>query len=159
MPEIHYGVIETATGDLVRCGFSDFTSTLIAGESQRSDCPFPGQPKRKTGLSQIHRWNGSAWVLVTFATGSGIVREGTVRVATPVAGLTIPSKETWYTTDNGDGTYSGKTRETAYTYDGDQKLTQKTDTTYYSDGVICSTQSYAYVTNKLLETIEKRAVV
>ncbi len=158
MAETHYGVIETATGNLLRCGFSDFTSTLVAGESQRADCPFPGLTKRTFGLSQIHRWNGTAWVLAAFATGSGAILDGKVKVTTPVSGLTIPSLEAWYVTDNGDGTYSNKTRQVAYTYDAFSALTQKVETVYYSNGVVADTITYTYFTNQAVEAIEKKAV-
>jgi|GEM_PF-3026604 len=61
----HNGVIEDASGDLLRCGFTNFD--LGPGESQRNDCPHPGyvvsDPKESTG--EFHRWNGSSWELAT----------------------------------------------------------------------------------------------
>ena len=66
----HCGVINTVSGDLLRCGFCDFENdgSFDSGtETQRTDVPFPAytesDPKVATG--EFHRWNGSAWVLVT----------------------------------------------------------------------------------------------
>ncbi len=61
------GVIETATGDLLRAGFSDFLNdgSFNAGtESYRTDVPFPGKV-RYGGDANMHRWSGSEWVEVT----------------------------------------------------------------------------------------------
>lgn len=43
--------------------------------------------------------------------------------------------EIWYDTDNGDGTYSGKAEETAYTYQGNS-LIYKIHTIYFYDGTV-----------------------
>ncbi len=61
------GVIETATGNLLRAGFCDFeTDGAFDGlnEDQRTDIPFPGQTVSGNHFDQKHRWNGSAWVLI-----------------------------------------------------------------------------------------------
>lgn len=63
----HYGVIETSTGDLKRAGYCDFSAdgNFDGGtETQRTDCPQPAKTRGEAGQSQMHRWNGSAWVLV-----------------------------------------------------------------------------------------------
>ena len=63
-----YGVIETATGDLLRAGFCDCFETdgsFNAGtETCRSDVPFPSKIKGDPDEANMHRWNGSAWVEV-----------------------------------------------------------------------------------------------
>lgn len=46
--------------------------------------------------------------------------------------------ETWYNTDDGDGTYSGKVETTSYTYSG-QKLVSKSVQSYYTDGTAYGT--------------------
>jgi hypothetical protein len=61
------GVIETATGDLLRAGSVDFEndgSFNETTETYKTDVPVP--PKvRKAGASGNHdRWNGTAWVEV-----------------------------------------------------------------------------------------------
>ena len=56
------GVYETATGDLLRAGFSTFTAG--AGETLRSDVPEPPLRRRYGTSGNMHRWNGSAWVEV-----------------------------------------------------------------------------------------------
>jgi len=60
-------VIETSSGDLLRAGFADFENdgSFDSGtESYRTDCPHPGLIKGQSGESNMHRWNGSAWVEV-----------------------------------------------------------------------------------------------
>lgn len=59
------GVIETATGDLLRAGFCDFQndgSFDSSKESYRTDVPFPAQPR--SGV-EWHRWDGNAWIMVS----------------------------------------------------------------------------------------------
>jgi len=58
------GVIETSSGDLLRCGFSDFTINS-ATEELRTDVPFPGKRKNNSSHSTFHRWTGSAWIEVS----------------------------------------------------------------------------------------------
>ena len=57
------GIIETATGDLLRWGYSTFTPGT--GESA-APTPLPANPKRKfqSGETQMHQWNGAAYILV-----------------------------------------------------------------------------------------------
>lgn len=58
------GVIEIATGDLLRAGFCDFTvdGTFDASkEEYRTDVPFPAISR---GNGSWHRWDGKAWVMV-----------------------------------------------------------------------------------------------
>jgi len=54
-------------------------------------------------------------------------------------------RETWWHTDDGGGTYSDKVNETAYQYQGN-KLLSRTETTYWSDGVVRSTAKIGYFT-------------
>jgi hypothetical protein len=61
------GVIETSTGDLLRAGFCDFQndgSFDSATQSYRTDVPVPALARGHVGETQMHRWNGSAWVEV-----------------------------------------------------------------------------------------------
>ena len=63
---LHYGVYETSTGDLLRAGYCDFSAdgNFDAGsETMRNDCPQPAKTRGETDQAQMHRWNGSAWVL------------------------------------------------------------------------------------------------
>lgn len=58
------GVIETATGDLLRAGFCDFSTDGAfdpSKEAVRTDVPFPATAR---GSGAWHRWDGSAWVVV-----------------------------------------------------------------------------------------------
>ncbi len=59
------GVIETASGDLLRAGFCDFLNdgSFNAGtETNRADVPYPAKVKGNEFGDKFHRWNGSAWV-------------------------------------------------------------------------------------------------
>jgi len=61
------GVIEIATGDLLRGGFCDFENdgSFDSGtESYKTDIPHPCFVRGQEDEAQMHRWNGSAWVLV-----------------------------------------------------------------------------------------------
>ena len=62
----HNGVIETASGDLLRAGWGvDFNDAAFdpGTQSIRTDVPFPGHLKGG-GNANMHRWNGAAWVEV-----------------------------------------------------------------------------------------------
>lgn len=64
---IQNGVIETTTGDLLRCGFSDFENDgSFDGDTEtyKTDTPHPGKVKGDPDETQMHRWNGSAWTEV-----------------------------------------------------------------------------------------------
>jgi hypothetical protein len=65
--------------------------------------------------------------------------------------------ETWYDTDNGDGTYSGKSEEITYTYESSScLLLNYILTTFYYDGSEKSSLQYDYFTNSTQhEIIEK----
>lgn len=66
-------------------------------------------------------------------------------------------KEEWFAIDNGNGTYSGKTREIAYTYAG-TKLTKTVNKQFRTDGSVASTETIDYYTNPVTgATIEKRS--
>lgn len=56
------GVIEVATGDLLRCGFGAFTAGV--GEAVRTDVPVPAIIRGRKGALQMNRWNGASWILV-----------------------------------------------------------------------------------------------
>jgi len=64
------GVIDTATGDLLRSGFCDFSadgSFNGATETYKARMPFPGEtrdPDTNRLSEMMSRWNGSAWVRV-----------------------------------------------------------------------------------------------
>ena len=60
-------IIQTTTGDLLRAGFCDFTNDGSfdgATETERADVPYPVKVKGAEGETEMHRWNGSAWILV-----------------------------------------------------------------------------------------------
>lgn len=63
----HHGVIETATGILLRAGFVSFVAG--AGETERTDVPHPAQVRGDQENALMDRWDGSlevpAWVEVT----------------------------------------------------------------------------------------------
>jgi len=62
------GVIETSSGDLLRAGYSDFLNdgSFDSGtETYKTDVPIPAKVKYQSGETQMNRWNGSAWVLVS----------------------------------------------------------------------------------------------
>jgi hypothetical protein len=80
---------------------------------------------------------------------------GKFKVTTLVSASTLPGKEEFFAVDNGDGTYSGKTKSTSYTYDRLGVLSTKVVTCYYADGTTCSTSTYTYYTAKTGELIEK----
>lgn len=61
------GVIETATGDLLRFGNSDFENdgSFDAGtETYRTDVPAGAKVRCAEDETNMTRWNGSAWVEV-----------------------------------------------------------------------------------------------
>ena len=60
------GIYENATGDLLRYGIGE---TAGAGETKRTDTPIPAKRRYQNGETQMHNWNGSAWVLVAQPTG------------------------------------------------------------------------------------------
>jgi hypothetical protein len=63
--------------------------------------------------------------------------------------------DSYYDTDNGDGTYSGLAEKTTYTYQG-AKLLNKVVVTYYYDGTQASSIKYTYFQNSNGELIEKQ---
>lgn len=61
------GVIDTATGDLLRAGFCDFTldgSFNPGTETYRTDVPFPSKVKGSEYELEFHQWDGLDWILV-----------------------------------------------------------------------------------------------
>jgi len=68
MAQIYTGVIDTATGDLLRCGYSDFENDGSfdgANETIKTDLPNPGTIKDNENGKDFDRWDGAAWVKVT----------------------------------------------------------------------------------------------
>jgi len=63
------------------------------------------------------------------------------------------SKEVWYTTDNGDGTYAGKVEEKEYVYSG-SKLSQMIVRRFNPSGTEVSSKTYGMYTNGS-DTIQK----
>lgn len=58
------GVIETATGDLIRAGLCDFSqdgSFDDVTEDYRNDVPVPPKVRGDKNNDKHHRWNGSSW--------------------------------------------------------------------------------------------------
>jgi hypothetical protein len=66
MSENANGVIETATGDLLRAGFCNFEHDS-GTESLRYDVPCPFYVRGKKNLPTFHRWDGNAWIEVANA--------------------------------------------------------------------------------------------
>jgi len=67
MPETHCGVIETATGDLLKAGYCDFEndgSFDSATQTQRTDVPSPAKCRGPEEEEKMHRWNGTVWIEV-----------------------------------------------------------------------------------------------
>ena len=63
----HNGVIDTATGDLLRAGYCDFTndgSFDVGAETVLLSVPFPPKVIGDPHETQMHRWDGAAWILV-----------------------------------------------------------------------------------------------
>lgn len=63
------GVIETATGDLLRAGYADFLNDGAfnpAVESYRVDVPEPAFARSRRRNTQIHRWGGVQWTLIPY---------------------------------------------------------------------------------------------
>ena len=61
------GVIKTATGDLLRAGYTDFSTSPDfdeGTESYRTDVLVPALPRRPGMGGNMHRWNGAAWIEV-----------------------------------------------------------------------------------------------
>ena len=68
------------------------------------------------------------------------------------------TKETWYGTDDGDGTYSDPVEETVYTYGGaaDKLLLSKTVTDLFTDGTpVAAPVVWEYVTNGDVKIMKK----
>ena len=65
---VQNGVIETASGDLLRSGFCDFSSdgAFNGGtETAKTDVPFPSKARGDEEETQMHRWSGTEWTLVS----------------------------------------------------------------------------------------------
>ena len=60
------GVIEIATGDLLRAGYCDFDDDAFLPilQSIRTDVPEVPQRRGDPFLTTMHRWDGSAWINV-----------------------------------------------------------------------------------------------
>ncbi len=59
------GVIETATGDLLRWGDVPAASWDVgADETLRTDVPSDAQARYQLGATQMSQWTGAAWTLV-----------------------------------------------------------------------------------------------
>ena len=58
------GIIEDATGDLLKAGFTTGLGTVEAGQTQRTDVPHPGRYRGKAGATMMTRWDGTAWIEV-----------------------------------------------------------------------------------------------
>jgi hypothetical protein len=69
-------------------------------------------------------------------------------------------KETWYGTDNGDGTYSDPVEETVYTYTNSNKvLVSKTVTPLFPDGTLAGdVETWNYVSDDNKKIMKKAGV-
>lgn len=66
------------------------------------------------------------------------------------------TSDTWYDTDNGDGTYSNMAEQVVYTYSANV-LMSRVDTIYFYDGTISSAATYNYYRNDQNALIIKKA--
>lgn len=69
------GVINQATGDLLRCGNCDFSTDgafNASTEAIRTDVPIPAYTKGQPGSTQFTRWNGTAYVLIAATPPTGV---------------------------------------------------------------------------------------
>jgi len=64
-------------------------------------------------------------------------------------------KETWYETDNGDGTYSDKIEETEYVYDGN-KIVREEVTMFWPDGSERDSYTVTYFTQEGNKVVKKK---
>jgi len=68
---IYKGIIETSSGNLIRCGFTDFENdgSFDSGtETFKTDVPFPGKLKKQFDdgeNSDYHNFDGNDWILKT----------------------------------------------------------------------------------------------
>ncbi len=67
---VQNGVIETTTGDLLRAALAPYDFSIdgafdAATETVKTDVPRPAKVRYQQGETQMHRWSGSTWVLVT----------------------------------------------------------------------------------------------
>ena len=122
MPTTKNGVIITSTGDLLRAGFSDFQNdgTFDSGtESYRTDVPMGAKTKGNPDNADFHRWNGSAWVLITQGVPIG---DSSLTYRVQSFSAFRLWKECYYTTDidspSGFSGFSGMGRCDEYLYSG-----------------------------------------
>lgn len=133
------GVIDKATGNLLRAGNSDFDQQEEfdpQNEEFRTDVPKPPRIFHSTD-GQYHQWTGSAWQLVDH----GKQTEPRVRL-TNTQGEKVTSIQ-FFETDNGNETYSGLSYEIVYEYQGN-KLVAEEEIHYYGDGAVKSRERQEY---------------
>jgi len=56
----HNGIIDDATGYLLKCGYTDFTSQVKSGQSIRTDVPEGAECLTYDG-TEVAKWTGSVW--------------------------------------------------------------------------------------------------
>lgn len=96
-----------------------------------------------------------AYLISQGRTGLGDILPRTYYEVTRSLGVAgMLQKETWWATDNGDGTYSDKAFEKVYTYSG-ISLMSRTETEYLSDGTVSETKTYGYFTTSDGNVVEK----
>lgn len=138
------GVIEDATGDLIRAGFTDFTAG--AGETVRNDVPEPAFI-RDGNAPNFHSWTGSDWTTKAQLT----ILYGRYKVTEYVSNNVVAIR--LYATDNGDDTYNDLVEEYVFTYDGN-RLASKVYNKYFNDGTVAKTRTWNYY-RRGSDTIEK----
>jgi len=151
------GVIETSTGDLLRKGYCDFEndgSFDSGSESYRTDVPEGAHVRRDTNESaQYDRWNGSTWEKVNQPAPVSSLEKLFLVQEKDTKGRRI--KETWYATDNGDGTYDDKVEEVDYTYSG-IKVATKTVKKFRTDGSEYDSEPWDFYANDKTKIILKK---
>jgi hypothetical protein len=128
------GVIETATGDLLRAGFCDFVAGT--GETLHADVPFPAQT-RDGGFTQHHRWNGTDWILANSPAAVWPESKGIHIEEMYDTGRRL-TRETWFATKTAPKVFTDKVTEITYNYTG-AALTQITTKRYRVDGTVAET--------------------
>lgn len=125
-------------GDVLVLVFAD---TLPAGEKTTLDGDTTGPAG---GLMAAHIADDTLYLPV-------------YEVATYSQGTTRLDKVEWYETDNGDGTYSGLSRDAVYTWSA-SKLVSVVETSYYKDGapIVGETRTAEFYTTSDGKKVTKR---
>jgi hypothetical protein len=145
-------VINCVTNYLISVNTPDYSSNVLVNPdvSQLSEVPIKYW---KVSSSQVIEMNSTEKQIIDDFLLAKTNREKKYKVLSYDERNNL-SKESWYDTDNGDGTYLGKSEETTYAYDN-SLLLSRTVVIYYYDGTVQTTLIYDYYKNDAHELIEK----